>query len=202
MALVDMTDDLVLPAPASLETPITGYPEGFWINLVSWSEDSRHLAFTIRSPGGPGDPPRHPLELWVADVATGQARCLLTAPEFGLSSIFDECALPDFRQNHDFPFGPSPSTPQLATSFPSISSLPSHCAAPRCMCAPGRVCRSARVRECVCGPTCKCNRVCARSSVCKHCCTVLLRIDMIYAASLRITCTAWHVSAVSKGFPF
>eukprot|EP00884_Botryococcus_braunii_P016557 jgi/Botrbrau1/3585/Bobra.0078s0037.1 len=66
MALVDMTEDLVLPASASLETPITGYPEGFWINLVSWSRDSRHITFTVRSPGGPGDPPRHPLELWVA----------------------------------------------------------------------------------------------------------------------------------------
>ena len=52
LALVDTTDDLVVPAPKSQETPITGYPEGFWINLVSWSDDSKHIAFTIRSPGG------------------------------------------------------------------------------------------------------------------------------------------------------
>lgn len=48
---MNTTDDLVVPAPKSQETPITGYPEGFWINLVSWSDDSKHIAFTIRSPG-------------------------------------------------------------------------------------------------------------------------------------------------------
>ena len=37
--------------------------------------------------GQPGDPPRQPLELWVAEVATGQARCLTN---LGLSSVFDE----------------------------------------------------------------------------------------------------------------
>ena len=51
LALVNTTDDLVVPAPKSQETPITGYPEGFWINLVSWSDDSKHIAFTMRSPG-------------------------------------------------------------------------------------------------------------------------------------------------------
>ena len=51
LALVDTTDDLVVPAPKSQETPVTGYPDGFWINLVSWSDDSKHIAFTIRSPG-------------------------------------------------------------------------------------------------------------------------------------------------------
>lgn len=40
-----------------------------------------------RSAGQPGDPPRKPLEVWVADVATGQARCLT---KLGLSSVFDE----------------------------------------------------------------------------------------------------------------
>lgn len=44
----------------------------------------------MRSPGGPNDPPRGPLELWVADVATGQAKCLLKAPEHGLHVIFDD----------------------------------------------------------------------------------------------------------------
>ena len=41
--------------------------------------------------GGPSDPPRQPLELWVAETATGKARRLLKSPEQGLSSIFDEC---------------------------------------------------------------------------------------------------------------
>ena len=30
---------------------MSGYPEGSWVNLVSWSRDSRHVAFAIRSPG-------------------------------------------------------------------------------------------------------------------------------------------------------
>lgn len=51
LTIVDMTDDLVLPAPRDATTPITGYPEGFWINLVSWSPDGKHIAFTVRSPG-------------------------------------------------------------------------------------------------------------------------------------------------------
>lgn len=38
--------------------------------------------------GGPSDPPRGPLELWVADAETGAARSLLK----GLNTIFDECA--------------------------------------------------------------------------------------------------------------
>jgi len=40
--------------------------------------------------GGPGDPPRQPLALWVADAATGAARCLLRSPELGLNAVFDE----------------------------------------------------------------------------------------------------------------
>ena len=53
--LVNMTDDLVLPAPREATTPITGYPEGFWLNLVSWSQDGKHIAFTVRSPGNSSD---------------------------------------------------------------------------------------------------------------------------------------------------
>ena len=51
LSFVDMTDDLVLPAPREATMPITGFPEGFWINLVSWSQDGKHIAFTVRSPG-------------------------------------------------------------------------------------------------------------------------------------------------------
>jgi hypothetical protein len=46
--------------------------------------------FTTRSAGGPGDPPRAPLQLWVADVATGKARCVLSGPQYGLNTIFEE----------------------------------------------------------------------------------------------------------------
>lgn len=86
IAVVTMTDDLMIPAPASLETRIHGVPEGCWYNFVQWSDDSKHISFTIRSAGGPDDPPRGPLELWVADVETGAARPLLP----GLNTIFDE----------------------------------------------------------------------------------------------------------------
>lgn len=37
--------------------------------------------------GQPNDPPRQPLELWVAEVATGHSRCVT---KMGLSSVFDE----------------------------------------------------------------------------------------------------------------
>ena len=39
--------------------------------------------------GGPDDPPRAPLQLWVADTSTGQARRLL-GPEHGLNSVINE----------------------------------------------------------------------------------------------------------------
>lgn len=42
--------------------------------------------------GAPGDPPRQPLELWVADTSTGEARCLLKSPQMGINATFDECA--------------------------------------------------------------------------------------------------------------
>ena len=49
--------------------------------------------------GGAEDPPRQPLELWVADAASGAARCLLRSPELGLNAIFDECATPNAEQS-------------------------------------------------------------------------------------------------------
>lgn len=57
------------------------------INYVTWSPDSRVVAFTLRSAGGDADPPRAPLQLWVADIASGQARKLLDQP---LNSTFEE----------------------------------------------------------------------------------------------------------------
>ena len=51
IAVVNMTDDLMIPAPASLETRIHGVPEGCWYNFVQWSDDSKHISFTIRSAG-------------------------------------------------------------------------------------------------------------------------------------------------------
>ena len=51
LSLVPMSDALVLPAPEQDTTPVAGYPPGMWVNLVSWSQDGRHVAFTVRSPG-------------------------------------------------------------------------------------------------------------------------------------------------------
>ena len=51
LSLVDMDDQLLLPAPEDRETPISGYPPGFWLNYVTFSRDSQHVAFAVRSPG-------------------------------------------------------------------------------------------------------------------------------------------------------
>lgn len=88
VAIVPSTE--TVPAPEEKLTRVTGYPEGSWLNYVAWSPDSRHISFTVRSPGGAGDPPRQPLELWVADASTGKSRCLLPLPTYGLNTIFDD----------------------------------------------------------------------------------------------------------------
>ncbi|PNW80332.1 hypothetical protein CHLRE_07g313122v5 [Chlamydomonas reinhardtii] len=93
----------VVPAAADRCRHVTGYPPGSWLNYVSWSPDGTKIAFTVRSPGGPGDPPRRPLELWLADPATGACRPALPAPGPGapgplglgyraLNTVFDDYA--------------------------------------------------------------------------------------------------------------
>lgn len=77
--------DAVVPSADARE--VTGYPPGSCINYVSWSPDGKRIAFTVRSAGGAGDPPRGPLELYVADVATAAARPLL--PGRRLNTVFD-----------------------------------------------------------------------------------------------------------------
>ena len=49
-------------------------------------------AISLAGAGRVGDPPRKPLELWIADVETGISRCLLSSPDYGLNGVFDECA--------------------------------------------------------------------------------------------------------------
>ncbi len=36
-----------VPAPPEVTRPITGYPEGSWMNYVSWSPDGKQVAFTV-----------------------------------------------------------------------------------------------------------------------------------------------------------
>jgi hypothetical protein len=62
-------------------------PENSWINYVAWSLDSKYISFTIRSPGGPRDPPREPLQLWLAEVSSGKAQIIL---DRRLNTIFDK----------------------------------------------------------------------------------------------------------------
>lgn len=61
-------------------------PKGCAIVIRFYSEDACLLA-PLCSAGGDEDPPREPLELWVADMATGKARRLL---EHRLNSTFEE----------------------------------------------------------------------------------------------------------------
>ena len=51
LALVSMLEDTVIPAPPEHQLPITGIPDGHWINFVTWARDGTHLAFTLRSAG-------------------------------------------------------------------------------------------------------------------------------------------------------
>lgn len=41
----------LVPAAPEDTLAISGYPEGSWINYVSWSPDGRYITFTTRSPG-------------------------------------------------------------------------------------------------------------------------------------------------------
>lgn len=46
-----VSSDTLVPAAPEDTTPITGFPEGSWINYTSWSPDGKHITFTTRSPG-------------------------------------------------------------------------------------------------------------------------------------------------------
>ena len=84
LAWAPFTDAVVLPLGAG-QGQCLALPKGSWINYVRWSEDSRRVAFTLR-PSADSDVPRRPLELWVADTATGAARKVLD----GLNTVFEE----------------------------------------------------------------------------------------------------------------
>jgi len=100
---------------SSADLHITGFPPGSRLHFVSWSPDSRHLAFATVSDGGPGDPPRAALQLWLADVATGEARPLLG--DRRLNSIFGDYSWLD--ESHIIAYlvpegrGPPPPRPEV-----------------------------------------------------------------------------------------
>lgn len=58
--------DTLVPAAPEDTIPITGYPEGSWINYASWSPDGTYITFTTRSPGE-----------WVGGwIVAGQEECV------------------------------------------------------------------------------------------------------------------------------
>lgn len=87
MAFAPFTEELALPFEDNHGRTITGIPDGHGINDVSWSLDSKHIAFTIRIAGDDPEAIRPPAQLWIADLATGNARCLLNR---GINSIFED----------------------------------------------------------------------------------------------------------------
>jgi hypothetical protein len=80
--------EVLVPAPAEQCKEITGQPEGSCINFVSWSPKGGSVAFTTCSMGGPFDPPRGPLQLWVADATTATARPALVDAQQRLNTTF------------------------------------------------------------------------------------------------------------------
>jgi len=114
LSVVKLGEGVVVPAAeakklgmnsSAVEVEVTGLPEGCGINFVTWATDGKRIAFTVRAVddgvGGEEDGEkstssssnkkrleRGPLSLWVADVATGQARCVLE----NLATVLDDYA--------------------------------------------------------------------------------------------------------------
>lgn len=69
------------------EIEVQGFPGGAKLNFVTWSQDGKHLAFSIRIDAE--DSSSSKLRVWVADVDTGKARPLFQSPDIYLNAIFD-----------------------------------------------------------------------------------------------------------------
>ncbi|XP_004984623.1 probable glutamyl endopeptidase, chloroplastic isoform X2 [Setaria italica] len=69
------------------EKEVYGYPVGARINFVTWSQDGRHISFTVRV--DEEDNKSGKLRVWIADVESGEARPLFKSPEIYLNAIFD-----------------------------------------------------------------------------------------------------------------
>ncbi|KAA8549085.1 hypothetical protein F0562_000769 [Nyssa sinensis] len=72
----------------SPEKEIHGLPDGAKINFVTWSNDGRHLSFSIRI--DEEDNTSSKLRVWVANVETGEARPLFQSPDIYLNAVFDK----------------------------------------------------------------------------------------------------------------
>ncbi|XP_057483830.1 probable glutamyl endopeptidase, chloroplastic isoform X3 [Actinidia eriantha] len=68
------------------EKEVHGLPDGAKINFVTWSNDGRHLSFSVRVDE---DNNSSKLRIWVAEVETGKARPLFQSPDIHLNAVFD-----------------------------------------------------------------------------------------------------------------
>ncbi|XP_010679382.2 probable glutamyl endopeptidase, chloroplastic [Beta vulgaris subsp. vulgaris] len=69
------------------EKEVLGLPAGARINFVSWATDGRHLAFTVRVDEDDGGNSK--LQIWVANVETGQAKPLFLSADIYVNAVFD-----------------------------------------------------------------------------------------------------------------
>ncbi|XP_047309328.1 probable glutamyl endopeptidase, chloroplastic [Impatiens glandulifera] len=67
------------------EIEVCGLPEGAKINFVTWSNDGKHIAFSVRVDEEDGGK----LKVWIADVQTGKSRSLFQSSDVYLNAIFD-----------------------------------------------------------------------------------------------------------------
>lgn len=93
VAVVAMTDDLVIPAPASLETKVHGVPEGCWYNFVQWSDDSKHISFTLRSAGRPPILPAGSEPLLISTCTLDNLPADLLLGSHGAKTYSSRCAM-------------------------------------------------------------------------------------------------------------
>ncbi|XP_057461521.1 probable glutamyl endopeptidase, chloroplastic isoform X3 [Actinidia eriantha] len=68
------------------EKEVHGLPDGAKLNFVTWSNDGRHLSFSVRVDE---DNSSSKLRIWVAEVETGKARPLFQPPDIYLNAVFD-----------------------------------------------------------------------------------------------------------------
>ena len=78
LSLRHYSEDLIMPFQTEDSKPIVGIPEECGVGDVAWSPDSSQLAFIVRKSGKEVERP--PAKLYVADTATGRARCVIDTP--------------------------------------------------------------------------------------------------------------------------
>jgi dipeptidyl aminopeptidase/acylaminoacyl peptidase len=69
------------------ETEVHGLPDGAKLNFVTWSNDGKHLSFSVRLDEEGNTISK--LTVWVADIETGYARPLFQSPDIHLNAVFD-----------------------------------------------------------------------------------------------------------------